>query len=112
MRIGRDCEISTIIDVVPELVSIGPGTFFADGVYLGGPTLHRGTVTLAHTRLGSEVFLGNHVVIPAGARVADGVLIGVSTVAGEPMTRAGSSWFGHPPFALARPEAPADRSSA
>ena len=107
MRIGRDCEISTIIDVVPELVTIGPTTFFADGVYLAGPRLHRGTVTLAHTQLGSEVFLGNNVVIPAGCRVADRVLIGVSTVAGEPMTRAGTSWFGHPPFALARPEPPA-----
>ena len=71
MRVGPDCEISTIIDVVPELVTIGPGTFFADGVYLGGPRLHRGTVTLERTVLGSEVFLGNHVVIPAGSTVAD-----------------------------------------
>jgi non-ribosomal peptide synthetase-like protein len=110
MRIGRDCEISTIIDVVPELVEIGPGTFFADGIYLGGPRLHRGTVTLARTRLGSEVFLGNHVVIPAGCTVANHVLIGVSTVAGKAGVPAGSSWFGHPPFALARPPAaPVDR---
>jgi non-ribosomal peptide synthetase-like protein len=107
MKIGRDCEISTIIDVVPELVTIGPTTFFADGVYIGGPILHRGTVTLAHTHVGSEVFLGNHVVIPAGSHVADRVLIGVSTVAGPSAERAGSAWFGHPPFALARPQAPA-----
>jgi non-ribosomal peptide synthetase-like protein len=103
MRIGRDCEISTIIDVVPELVSIGPGSFFADGVYLGGPRLHRGTVTLEATTLGAEVFLGNHVVIPAGSRIADGVLIGVSTVANGAEMPPGTSWFGHPPFALARP---------
>ncbi|MBK7598957.1 MAG: hypothetical protein IPJ07_10715 [Acidobacteria bacterium] len=31
MKFGRDCEISTIIDVVPELIEIGPETFFADG---------------------------------------------------------------------------------
>jgi non-ribosomal peptide synthetase-like protein len=105
MRIGKDCEISTIIDVVPELVTIGPHTFFADGVYLGGPRLHRGTVTLAPTRLGSEVFLGNHVVIPAGCTVASGVLIGVSTVANDADMHAGTSWFGHPPFALSRPPA-------
>ncbi len=37
MQSGRDCEISTIIDVVPELIEIGPATFFADGIYLGGP---------------------------------------------------------------------------
>jgi non-ribosomal peptide synthetase-like protein len=103
MRIGRDCEISTIIDVIPELVTIGPGTFFADGVYLGGPVVHQGTVTLAETALGSEVFLGNHVVVPAGSRIADGVLIGVSTVARDHAMPANTSWFGHPPFALARP---------
>ena len=32
MRVGPDCEISTIIDVVPELVEIGPECFFADGI--------------------------------------------------------------------------------
>jgi non-ribosomal peptide synthetase-like protein len=49
-------------------------------------------------------------VIPAGCEVADGVLIGVSTVAGADASRAGSSWFGHPPFALLRPPAaPVDR---
>ncbi len=110
MRIGKDCEISTIIDVVPGLVAIGPSTFFADGVYLGGPRLHRGTVALAPTRLGSGVFLGNHVAIPAGCVVPDEVLIGVSTVANDASMRAGSSWFGHPPFALSRPPAaPVDR---
>jgi non-ribosomal peptide synthetase-like protein len=103
MRIGRDCEMSTIIDVVPELVSIGAGTFFADGVYLGGPRVHRGTVTLAETTFGTNVFLGNHVVVPAGSRIADGVLIGVSTVARDDAMPANTSWFGHPPFALARP---------
>lgn len=105
MRIGKDCEISTIIDVVPELVTIGAGTFFADGVYLGGPRLHRGTVTLAATTLGSDVFLGNHVVIPAGSSIRDGILIGVSTVANDEHMTAGTSWFGHPPFALSRPSA-------
>jgi len=102
MRIGRDCEISTIVDVVPELVEIGPSTFFADGIYLGGPRVHRGTVTVAMTRLGANVFLGNHVVIPSGCTVADGVLVGVATVARDDM-QASSAWFGHPPFALTRP---------
>ena len=32
---------------MPELVEIGPDTFFADGIYLGGPRIQRGTVTLA-----------------------------------------------------------------
>jgi non-ribosomal peptide synthetase-like protein len=103
MKIGRGCEISTILDTVPELVEIGAWTFFADGVYIGGPRLHRGTVTLASTRMGSGVYLGNHVVIPAGRDLPDGVLLGVCTVASQG-TESGRSWFGHPPFELPRRE--------
>jgi non-ribosomal peptide synthetase-like protein len=100
MRIGRNSEVGTILDTVPELVAIGSGTFFADGVYLAGPRVHRGAVTLADTRLGDGVFLGNHAVIPAGVTVPDDVLLGVATVADDAFLRPGSSWFGHPPFEL------------
>ncbi len=37
MTIGKNTELSTIFDTVPELVEIGAETFLADGVYLGGP---------------------------------------------------------------------------
>ena len=50
--------MSSIIDTIPELVEVGPGSFFADGIYLGGPRVHRGTVTLAPVRMGKEIFLG------------------------------------------------------
>ncbi len=104
MKIGRGCEISTITDVVPELIEIGRDTFFADGIYLSGPLVHRGTVTLRETRLGVNTFLGNHVVIPAGQRLPDDVLLGVCTVADDTKVRPGTSWFGHPPFELPRRE--------
>jgi non-ribosomal peptide synthetase-like protein len=103
MKVGRGCEISTILDTAPEMVEIGAGTFLADGIYIGGPRIDRGTVTLARTRLGSGVFLGNHVVIPAGRNLPDDVLLGVCTVASEAM-ESGRSWFGHPPFELPRRE--------
>jgi non-ribosomal peptide synthetase-like protein len=105
MKIGRGCEISTIIDVVPELIEIGDESFFADGIYLCGPRVHRGTVTLAPTRLGKNTFLGNHAVVPGGQRLPDNVLIGVCTVADDRITRTGTAWFGHPPFELPRRDA-------
>jgi non-ribosomal peptide synthetase-like protein len=104
MTIGGGCEISTITDVVPELVEIGAETFFADGIYLAGPRVHRGTVTLARTSVGSGCFAGNHAVIGAGQHVGDGVLIGVSTAADDTVIRPGTSWFGQPPFELPRRE--------
>lgn len=104
MKIGRDCEISTIIDVVPELIEIGPESFLADGIYLGGPRVHRGTVTLARTTLGPKTFIGNHAVIRAGQRLPEDILVGVSTAVDEESVRAGTSWFGHPAFELPRRE--------
>jgi non-ribosomal peptide synthetase-like protein len=104
MKVGAGCEISTIIDVVPEHVEIGAETFFADGIYLGGPRIHQGVVTLKKTRLGQNTFLGNHVVIPAGQQLPDDILLGVCTVADDTTIRTGTSWFGLPPFELPRRE--------
>ena len=104
MKIGADCEISTIIDVIPEHIEIGAESFFADGIYLGGPRIHRGVVSLKKTRLGRNTFLGNHVVIPAGQVLPDNVLLGVCTVADAAVIRTGTSWFGLPPFELPRRE--------
>jgi non-ribosomal peptide synthetase-like protein len=104
MRIGRNSEISTIIDVVPELVAIGSETFFADGIYLGGPLIRHGTVSLAFTSLGDRSFLGNHVVIRSGQQLPDDILIGISTPADADRIRPGTSWFGHPSFELPRRE--------
>ena len=112
-RIGPQAEISTILDVLPENLTVGGRSFYADGIYLGGPRIDRGTVSVAPVELGSGTFLGNHVVIPKGAHLPDDLLLGVSTVAcDERMTR-GSSWFGQPPFALPRREViEVDRSLA
>lgn len=103
MRIGRNAEVSTIIDVVPECVEIGDECFLADGIYLGGARLHRGVVTVGHTRIARGSFLGNHVVVIAGHRLDEGVLIGVCTVSDPARMRAHTSWFGHPAFELPRP---------
>ncbi|HEX4966325.1 MAG TPA: amino acid adenylation domain-containing protein [Thermoanaerobaculia bacterium] len=104
MRIGRKCEISTIMEVIPELVEIGEESFFADGIYLGRPWLHRGTITCARTTLAKNTFLGNHVVIPGGSQLPTDVLVGISTVADAGRIRPGTSWFGHPAFELPRRE--------
>jgi len=104
MKIGRDTELSTIFDTVPELVELGSGTFFADGIYLAAPHVHRGTVTLTRTKLGDGVFLGNYAVIPIGQTIPDGVLMGVCTVADDRIMTRGTSWFGEPPFELPKRE--------
>jgi non-ribosomal peptide synthetase-like protein len=100
MKVGRGCEISGLIDTVPEMIEIGDKTFCADGIYLGGPRVHRGTVTLTPVRLGVNTFLGNGVIIAEGQRLPDDILLGVCTAADEHQIRPGTAWFGHPPFQL------------
>lgn len=111
MRVGDGCEISTIIDVVPELVDIGEGSFLADGIYLGGPHIRRGQVAVARLGLGAGTFVGNHAVLPGGRQLPGDLLLGIATPGSNEALRRGSSWFGHPPFELPRREvAEADRS--
>jgi non-ribosomal peptide synthetase-like protein len=102
MKVGARCEISSLIDTVPELVEIGDESFCADGIYLGGTRIHRGTVTLSPVRIGRNNFVGNGAIIPGGTRLPDNILLGVCTVADAVLLRPGTAWFGHPPFELAR----------
>jgi non-ribosomal peptide synthetase-like protein len=100
MKVGSDCEISGLIDTIPETVTIGAKTFCADGIYLAGPRVHRGTVTVRRSSLGGNTFLGNGVVIAAGQHLPGDILLGVCTVADEAAIRPATAWFGHPPFEL------------
>ncbi len=104
MRIGRGSEISTIHDTVPELVTIGAGSFFADGVYLAGPAVDRGRLVLAATRFGRDTFLGNHAVLAAGHDWPDGLFVGVATAPDARAVGPGSAWFGLPAMPLPRRE--------
>ena len=103
-RVGSRCEISTVMETVPELLEVGDECFLADGIYLGRPQLHRGLVECRRTRLSRNTFLGNHVVVPAGASLPPDVLLGICTVADPSAIRAGTSWFGQPPLELPRRE--------
>ena len=106
MRVGRGSEVSTILDALPERTEIGAASFLADGVYLGGPEVRAGTVTVGTTRLGDDTFVGNHVVFPTSFDGGGGFFTGVSVPVTQLEADRGRSWFGHPPFALPRPAPP------
>ena len=101
-RVGRDCEVSSLIDAIPATISIGDHSFCADGIYLGGPRVHRGTVTVRSVALASNVFLGNGALVPGGVRVPEGTLLGINTVADPRRLRPHAGWFGHPALRLRR----------
>jgi non-ribosomal peptide synthetase-like protein len=101
-RIGRDCEISSLIDALPATIEMGDHVFCADGIYLGGPRVSRGTVTVRPVVLSSNVFLGNGALVAGGVRVPEGTLLGVNTVGDPGLLRPHTTWFGHPALQLGR----------
>jgi non-ribosomal peptide synthetase-like protein len=100
-KIGKDSEISTNIPGRYDLIEIGDKCFIADEVILGDEDVRRGWMRLEKTRTGSRVFIGNDGVLPPGADIPDGALIGIKSKppSNEEMSP-GDTWFGSPPIKL------------
>ena len=100
-KIGKDSEISTNIPGRYDLVEIGEKCFIADEVILGDEDVRRGWMRLEKLRTGSRVFIGNDGVLPPGADIPDGCLIGIkSKPPANDEISAGDTWFGSPPIKL------------
>ncbi|WP_010545307.1 Pls/PosA family non-ribosomal peptide synthetase [Sphingomonas elodea] len=102
VKVGRRAEISTAAAIVPDLVEVGPESFIADAVLFGAARVEPGAIQLAHTRIGRRSFIGNSALLPAGATIGDGVLIGVLSKPPEDGSAANpdGTWFGSPPISL------------
>jgi non-ribosomal peptide synthetase-like protein len=100
-KIGKDSEISTNLAGRYDLVEIGEKCFIADEVILGDEDVRRGWMRLEKLKTGSRVFVGNDGVVPPGAIIPDGALIGIKSKppANELMSE-GDTWFGSPPIKL------------
>ncbi len=103
-RIGRHAEISTVSQISPKLTHIGAQSFFADGSMIGGNRIHRGLLELAESRIGRRSFVGNGAILPVGASLGDGCLLGCLSAppAAHQRTPDGTEWLGSPSFALPR----------
>lgn len=100
-KIGKDSEISTNIAGRYDIVDIGDKCFIADEVILGDEDIRHGWMHLAKVKTGSRVFVGNDAVVPPGAFIPDGALIGVkSKPPANEMLSANDTWFGSPPIKL------------
>jgi non-ribosomal peptide synthetase-like protein len=101
-RIGKHAEISTVLQITPDLVEIGDGSFCADASLIGGSRVHRGLMSLKTTRIGKRSFVGNSAFAPAGADIGDDCLIGVLSTppAGLNEQVNGKRWLGSPGFCL------------
>jgi non-ribosomal peptide synthetase-like protein len=100
-KIGKDAEISCNLAGRYDLTVIGEKCFIADEVVLGDEELRRGWMTLRKVETGARVFVGNDAVVPPGASIPDGALIGIkSKPPANAAMAAGDTWFGSPPLQL------------
>ena len=100
-KVGRDTEIATNFSGRYDTIDVGDKCFVADEVVMGDEDLRRGWMTLKQVRTGSRVFIGNDAVLPPGADIPDGALIGIKSKppADGPM-QPGETRFGSPPIRL------------
>ncbi|MEA2832955.1 MAG: hypothetical protein QOG66_1157 [Methylobacteriaceae bacterium] len=100
-KIGRDSEISTNLSGRYDLIEIGDKCFIADEVVMGDEDIRRGWMHLEKVKTGARVFIGNDGVLPPGAVIPTGALIGIKS---KPPANAqlseGDTWFGSPPIKL------------
>jgi non-ribosomal peptide synthetase-like protein len=100
-KIGKDSEISTNLAGRYDLIEIGDKCFIADEVVLGDEDIRRGWMHLERVKTGSRVFIGNDGVVPPGAIVPTGALIGIkSKPPANSELSEGDTWFGSPPIKL------------
>ncbi|MFX7265514.1 hypothetical protein ABTI85_21035, partial [Acinetobacter baumannii] len=76
---GRDAEISTNLAGRYDLVEIGEKCFIADEVVLGDEDIRRGWMHLQPVKTEARVFVGNDAVVPPGASIPTGALIGIKS---------------------------------
>jgi non-ribosomal peptide synthetase-like protein len=109
-KLGRFVELSTATSMMPDLLEIGDGGTIADEASLGSGRVEGGWMTVATTRVGRRAFVGNSAVVPAGAELGDGSLVGVLSLAPLGVregAKSGAGWLGSPPRLLPRREASA-----
>ena len=101
-KIGPRAELSTVWNFAPELIDVGEESFFADGSIIGGRRAHLGMFQISVNRIGKRSFVGNSAILPVGASLGDGCLLGVQSVPPPEPARTpdGSEWLGSPSFAL------------
>jgi non-ribosomal peptide synthetase-like protein len=103
-RIGKRAEISTVVQVSPDLLVVDDESFLADGAIIGGRRIHDGLVEIRENHIGRRSFVGNGALMPPGADLGEECLLGVASIPPSDHQRVpdGTRWLGSPSFLLPR----------
>lgn len=101
-RLGRHTEMSTVWRINPDMLTAGDGVFFADGCMIGGARTHLGRFEVARNEIGDRTFIGNSAMLPTGANIGSGCLLGVLSAPPHATQSIpdNTDWLGSPGFLL------------
>jgi non-ribosomal peptide synthetase-like protein len=101
-KIGAHAEMSTIWSLVPDLLTAGEGSFFADGCMIGGSRCFGGRFEIRRNSVGARSFVGNSAMLQTGASLGENSLLGVLSTLPHRTERTpdGTDWLGSPGFRL------------
>ncbi len=99
-KIGKRAELSVLAYFSPDLIELGEESFFADSSIIGGKRFYRRHFQIAMNKIGRRSFVGNASVLPVGASLGDGCLLGVTSLPASRHTPDGTDWVGSPAFSL------------
>jgi non-ribosomal peptide synthetase-like protein len=102
VKLGRRSEISTMSGFVPDHLVVGDHAFIADAAAVGVSRLAHGFIEVKTTTVGNRAFIGNSAVVPAGACLGDGCLIGCLSTTPSTREPTVGTWFGSPAILLPR----------
>ena len=77
VSVGKGAELSTVSHFDPSTLKLGDYCFVADLAAVGAPQHRDGQMHVEETVIGNRAFVGNRAVLPAGAHLSEGVLLGV-----------------------------------
>ena len=97
-KLGKHVEMGETPHVLPDLVTIQDEGFIASSVALAWPNVYLGSIKFAPVQVGKRGFIGNMSLLPLGAHIGEGGLLGCMSIT-PPNNKAAdsyTSWLGSP----------------
>lgn len=105
-KLGKRVEMGETPHIIPDLVTIKDEGFTASAVALAWPSVFQGSIKFAPVEIGKRGFVGNDSLLPLGANIGDGGLLGCMTIT-PPNNNAANhhtAWLGSPAIHLPKRE--------
>ncbi|WP_242604547.1 Pls/PosA family non-ribosomal peptide synthetase [Legionella fairfieldensis] len=105
-KIGKKVEMGEVPHIIPDLVTIEEGGFTASVVALAWPNVFNDSICFAPVTIGKRGFAGNMSLLPSGARIGEGGLLGCMSITppNNKAADANTAWLGSPAVFLPKRE--------